>query len=190
MAHKTDLTSDQMRQCLAHGASIADIRALQSDGFSFEEILSFCETSQARQDTVRQQAAADQAFAQKKAMRPENETHPGKSVFSFPEGDVARPRPEFSCPTFWVGGRCDYDTSTAKEIELLNAVPPGVYVCTKADGSRIPVRVEVQRDPGGKPTQKEFWFPTKDEHRHNQATQVAMLTEMLAHVHAPVAQIA
>lgn len=175
----TTLTADDIKQCLAHGASIADIKALQADGFSVEEILSICEATAAREQANRQADADEQAKATKRILRPENEFHPGKSAYSYPEGDLARPRPAFTCKTFWVGAQCDHDTSTAREIELLNAVPAGVYACQKSDGSIITVTVKVTTDDAGQPVQKEFWFPTKDQHRHNQTSQLAMLESML-----------
>lgn len=181
---KTTLSADQLQECLALGATIGDIRALQQDGFSFEEILAICTSAARREDADKQADADRQAKATKRALRPENEAAPGKSVYSYPEGDLARPRPAFACRTFWVGALMGPDISTAREIELLNAVPAGRYSCSKSDGSRVAVTVRVATDEEGRPTQKEFWFPTKDEHRHNQRSQVAMLEEMLEQAQA------
>lgn len=58
----------------------------------------------------------------KKTMKPENETHPGISAFSYPEGDVARPKPTLTRRTFVVGARMSEESLTPTEIELFNAI--------------------------------------------------------------------
>src|ERR1051326_2860242 len=41
------------------------------------------------------------AQSMKTAMKPENDQHPGHSVFSYPEGDKAKPRPVIPHQFFW-----------------------------------------------------------------------------------------
>lgn len=67
------------------------------------------------------------ADAHERAANPSNKTHPGISVFSYPEGDRARPRPELKCEMFWVGYPLSLDDTTAAELELLNQAEPGIY---------------------------------------------------------------
>ena len=62
------------------------------------------------------------AAGMKRSLRPENETHPGISAYSYPEGEVARPKPTLTRETFFVGGRLREETLTPKEIELCNAL--------------------------------------------------------------------
>jgi hypothetical protein len=127
--------------------------------------------------------AEENAKAQKKALRPENERHPGHSVYAYKEGDLARPRPSMTCPTFWVGQPVEGDVDTAEEMELLNQLPLGNYTCSKSDGSQFRVTVEGDRDPvTGKLSQKAVWFPTRGEHKNNLNSRVTMLREMLSQV--------
>lgn len=73
------------------------------------------------------------ADAQERAANPSNKVHPGKSVYSYPEGDVARPRPDLKCRMFWAGYPVDKDILTAAEIELLNQAEPGAYDFKRTD---------------------------------------------------------
>src|SRR3990167_4975823 len=76
---------------------------------------------------------------------PENIEHPGISVYSYPEGDHARPKPDLKCKMYWIGYELRTDTLTPQEIDLLNRVQPGEFRVTKADGTGIPFRVEAKR---------------------------------------------
>ena len=49
-----------------------------------------------------------------------NAQHPGKSAFSYPEGDVARPKPDLRYRTFVAHQRINKDELTPVELELLN----------------------------------------------------------------------
>ena len=152
---RTILSKTELGQCLATGATRADIAEYQRDGFTFEEILDLCETAKQAREADKQLDADRQAKAQKRAMKPENEHHPGKSVFAYPEGDVERPRPQFECRTLYAGHKLDHDTSLAREIELVNQVQlPGKYPVEKSDGSIATVEVEIERDHAGKATKK------------------------------------
>lgn len=105
-----------------------------------------------------------------KAMRPENETHPGKSHFSYPQGDVERPRPKIPWPTFMWNGYPQHkfpEELTWYELEIITgqrSVPdgnggwvlerfspglqPGVYDCSMKDG-RTTQKVEVKGTTNG-----------------------------------------
>lgn len=111
---------------------------------------------------------AETAKSTQKALRPENETHPHISAFSHPEGDLARPRPQLVCDTFYIGQPIHktWDTHTPRELELLNAVQPGVYTVLRKDGSPMPVTVKGEKDASGALTKKEIIFSVTREERH------------------------
>lgn len=107
------------------------------------------------------------------AVRP----HPGISVFSYPEGDLARPRPDLKCKMFWVGHPLEDSTVTAEERELLNQAEPGIFPITKTDGSRILLTVTAERDGQHALTKLLFTFPCRGEHKHNLPSMTDMLRE-------------
>ena len=51
---------------------------------------------------------------------PENKQSPGISVYSYPEGELVRPKPAMKCRMFWVNRELTPETLTPGEIELLN----------------------------------------------------------------------
>lgn len=116
---------------------------------------------------------------------PENVDHPGKSVYSYPEGDVARPKPEMKCRFYWVGYELHPETLRPEEIELLNRLTPGEYRVTKADGVDIPFRVTAKAsdklDDKGKPTIEELsvWFPCKGDQRQNHLSMISYIQQAL-----------
>src|SRR3990167_531162 len=107
------------------------------------------------------------------------------SAFSYPEGDLARPRPELRCKMFWVGHPLSLDCVTAKEIELLNQMEPGEYQITKTDGSSFKLTVVGEHNAAGNLAKLEFQFPVRGEHKYNVPSMAAMLAEAL-HQEDPV----
>jgi len=61
------------------------------------------------------------ATSTQKAMRPENAVHPHISVYSYPEGDIAREKPKLKRDTFFCGHKENEDQLTPGEIEAYNA---------------------------------------------------------------------
>lgn len=116
---------------------------------------------------------------------PENVDHPGISVYSYPEGDVAHPKPPLKCKIFWVGYELQAETLRPDEVELLNRLTPGEYRVTKADGIGIPFRVQAKAsdklDVNGKPAFEELsiWFPCKGDARQNHLSLVSYLQQAL-----------
>lgn len=116
---------------------------------------------------------------------PENVDHPGLSVYSYPEGNVARPKPDLKCKMFWVGYELKTDTLTPSELELLNRLQPGEFRVTKADGTGIPFRVEAKKsdalDAQGRPAVEalSIWFPCKGDARQNHLSMTSYLQQVL-----------
>lgn len=114
------------------------------------------------------------ADAHEKAANPSNKTHPAISVFSYPEGDRARPRPELKCEMFWVGYPIDLDTTTVDEILLLNQAEPGVFSFKRTDRTTDLLTVTGERMPNGKIDKLMFTFPVL-ERRETLPSMVDML---------------
>jgi len=115
------------------------------------------------------------AEAQERAMNPSNKTHPNISVFSYPEGDRARPR-AFKCPMFWAGYDLGLDTTSAVEIELLNLAEPGIYRFRRTDGTQDTLTVDGIRKQDGSYDRLLFTFQTK-EGKETLPSMVSMLQQ-------------
>lgn len=117
--------------------------------------------SEDRLEQILGRVAQMSADAQERAANPSNKTHPGISVYSYPEGDRARPR-ALKCPMLWCGQPVGLDTSTAEEIELMNLAEPGEYEFKRSDNTRDVLTVVGERGPAGNLTKLLFSFIVKD----------------------------
>lgn len=117
--------------------------------------------------TALEGAALLSAQTMRKAMRPENETHPGVSVFSYPEGDVARPKKIPPFAFFYNGYPCSkfMETEHWREVELMNDVQPGEFTVIRMDGSKMTVSVTAERDADGQITKMHVLFPVSREEK-------------------------
>lgn len=129
-------------------------------------------------------AADIHARAMKKALRPENEVHPGISVYN-PQGERDHPRTRpshlFMMGPYPIADPGNFDTVTKTEIELLNALEPGSFPVTKADGTMVKVHVkrEYQTD-GTTPYRTWLHMPiANDEQKESWPPLVQILTEIL-----------
>lgn len=118
------LTAEQLTECFQLGASLEQVKELADAGFGYEQIKKLAATlGGAKAGPGGGVSAGDLKAlleAQKKALRPENERHPGISAFSYPEGEVARPKPAFVRDVFFNGGRERHDQLSVIEVELYN----------------------------------------------------------------------
>jgi len=116
------LTQEQLQALLAAGASFDHIVQLTANGFGYEHILRLAPSLKAPQGGGGLTAADLKTLldGQRKAMRPENEQHPGISAFSHPDGEQAHPKDTLRRPTFFNGMREHEDCLTPIEIELYN----------------------------------------------------------------------
>jgi hypothetical protein len=116
------LNAAQLSEILALGASFDHVAQLAEAGFGYEHIKQLAPSLKVATSAGGLTAADLKALldGQRKAMRPENETHPGISAFSYPEGDRDRPRPELKRPTYFAGGLQREDSLTPLEIDLFN----------------------------------------------------------------------
>jgi hypothetical protein len=104
---------------------------------------------------------ANTAQATQKALRPENPDHPGISVFSYPEGDKARPKPALPFECFYNGYPVHKfpETEHWREWEMFAQVQPGEYTVIRKDASPMAVTVKGERDAVGKLTKVTIEFP-------------------------------
>lgn len=74
-----------------------------------------------------------------------NATHPGVSVYN-PLGERDHPKPPFVCKMRFCNYDIQHETSTPREVELLNAIPAGRYLVQRSDDSFAELIVEERRD--------------------------------------------
>lgn len=131
-------------------------------------------------------AAIINAQAMKKALRPENELHPGISVYN-PRGEQKYPRPKptqiYMLAKYPICDPGNYDTTTYSELELLNQLKPGIYPITKSDGLTVNVLVKTEYDGADRPYKTTLFADGKgiqdDEQRQNWQPLMQILTEMV-----------
>ncbi len=143
---------------------------------SREDLIAVIRAASGNDDETLKKQAQFYADANRKALRPENETHPGVSAFN-PLGDVANPRPDLKCRMFWVGYDLNAENLKREEITLLNSATPGTYQFHRTDGSIETMQVSGQSNPDGSLERLEFQFPCKEEKKSNLPTLVNQLRE-------------
>lgn len=181
MAKETNYTVTQRKELLALGSTMGDIRASESEGTSFEDCLELTQAALQAKGADLQANADRLALANKKALMPENQRHPAVSVFSHPEGDLARPRTKFRCLSFWLNEPLDYDVTTEEEITLMNQLVPGEYRCMRPDGAPFKVSVKGEKDEfTGKMTKLMVWFETRGGLHKALNSRVQMLKDIIA----------
>jgi hypothetical protein len=104
-----------------------------------------------------------------KVQNPSNKAHPAISAFSYPEGDLARPKPLPPFQFIYAGYPCTKwpETEHWRELELMcEVVKPGVYPIIRKDGSKMNVTVIGEYDVDGSLSKVEVFFGEKD-HKGN-----------------------
>lgn len=163
------------------GMPVGEARALLSDGFSVDVVLSLAQRQARQRVDAATETQAATAKAMQKAMRPENETHPGISAFSYPEGDRARPRVTLPFEFFLNGYPCHKfpETEHWRELELMAQVKPGVFTVLRRDGSLMKVDVEGTKDANGTVTRIEVKFPITREERWLVPPKIVLLHQLV-----------
>jgi hypothetical protein len=112
--------------------------------------------------TILKETAEGTAKAMQKALKPENQTHPGKSVFSHPDGDLLMPKPPLPYELKWNGYPVNKFPETETWSEWLaqsNLPGRGEYTVLRLDGSKMKVTVATETDADGKTTKVEITHP-------------------------------
>lgn len=125
------------------------------------------------------------AEANRRALRPENEKHPGISVFSRAGGELANPKGTLPFALTLAGVPENGEALTAIEFDLILAVAAscwsGEYRCTKSDNSAFKVEVQNLRHPDTGHTEKlHIIYATRGHLRHNLPPIAAMCRELIA----------
>jgi hypothetical protein len=103
------------------------------------------------------------AYAMKKALKPENDPAPMVSVYN-PEGDRDHPRPALKCEfTVFNGIPIDGTTDTVEELTLFNRLVAGDYWVGKSDGSMMLFKVREHRNDLGHLRRIDISFPYRDD---------------------------
>jgi hypothetical protein len=163
-------TPDQLRAIVRAGMSVAEARMLLDDGYTPEVALEIAmEQAAAERQRIAEAntaRASETAVAVERATNPSNKRHPGKSAMSYPEGDIARPRPSIPYALFWNGYPQDkfQEELSWMELEMFTGLHtnedgtvvrvnrglvPGVYDCMEKDGRtahKVKVRATMDAD--------------------------------------------
>lgn len=107
-------------------AAIED-RAPDPTLLSLADLVAALKSFSGHDEESQKRQAQYQAEAYARLEKKENTEHPQISVFSYPEGNVARPKPHLTCKTFWINNEESEDVLTPEEILLMNETPPGDY---------------------------------------------------------------
>jgi hypothetical protein len=171
----------QLQAIVSHGMPLTEARMLLDEGWSPEDVIALAEM-QAEQ---RKQAATDAqqatAKAMQKAMRPENETHPGKSALSYPKGDVAQPRPVLPFELWWNAYPMHQfpETEHWRELELAAKLQPGEFTVIRKDGSKMTISVAATRNADNAITRLDATFPEMREEKALTPPKMVSLYQMV-----------
>lgn len=81
--------------------------------------------TEAQLDRLLEKTAGTTADAFRQALIPENKIHPAVSAFSYPEGDLKRPKPTLAIEVIYCGYRQRADNLTPEEVIACNALADG-----------------------------------------------------------------
>lgn len=160
-----------------------------TEALSMVDLIAALKAATGNDDDSLQRRAQYEAEAHARLNKRENTEHPGKSVYSHPEGDVARPKANLICEMFWAGYDLTIDNLTPVEIDLLNQAQIGEFLFHKTDGSESKLTVAGETNAHGKYQRLLFTFPCRGDHRHNLPSMAAMLREAYGLVSAEQAEL-
>ena len=98
----------------------ATVAATAAAGLSADQITALVTAIIAGQSAQNAEGIKALIAEQGRTQRKSNAEHPGISAFSYPEGDVARPKPKLNMDTFFCGVRIRENELTPAEIDLYN----------------------------------------------------------------------
>lgn len=170
---------DDLKTIVTAGLTVAEAKALLDEGWEAADVLELAERQAAQRVAAASAQQTATAKAMQKAMRPENEFHPGHSALSYPEGDHAKPR---TLPyEFWINNYPCHkfpETEHWREIDLMRAVTPGVFTALRKDGSRMTVTVTAERDADGRITKMKMEYPVSRDEKHLIPPKIVLLYQI------------
>jgi hypothetical protein len=143
--------------------------------------------------TILKETAEGTAKAMQKAMKPENQSHPGISVFSHPDGDLARPKPPLPYELSWNGYPVSKfpETETWSEWLAQSNIPGrGEYTVLRLDGSKMKVTVQTETNADGKATKVTVTHPVAREDKDKIPPKTVILAQMQNKDHPKAAFLA
>lgn len=131
-------------------------------------------------DTLKEILATNASNFQK-AMKPENDTHPGRSAFSHPDGDVKHPKPALPFEVFYNAYPVHKfpETETWREWELYSQVKPGEFTVIRKDASVMNVTVHGEKDATGKLTKIRIEHPILREEKNLVPPKTVLLWQLI-----------
>lgn len=152
---------------------------VDAKGFSVADLIEALKALKGDDDESMRKRAQFEAEARERLEEKENAKHPHISAFSYPEGDIARPKARFVCETLWVGVPLMEENETPEEIDLLNELPLGDFMFTRADGSKTEMSVVGDRDNAGRLSRKSITFACRGDMAKNLPPKTQQLREVL-----------
>jgi hypothetical protein len=128
------------------------------------------------------------AQTMKRALKPENETHPGISVFSYPEGDVSKPRPALPFQLFWNNFPIHkfVEQHHWYELQLFSQLTPGEYHVSLAnDEGAQPITVKADYDANRQITKLDVIAAGMDRNTARSAPPIAVWAYQMIHSDRP-----
>lgn len=171
---------DDLRAIVQAGMGIGEAKALLDDGYSASDVLELAQMQGAQRVKAAADAQTATAKAMQKAMRPENETHPGISALSYPEGDRAKPKAPLPFEVFVDNYPCHKwpETEHWREWELMAQLQPGTFTIMRKDGAKMRIEVRGERNVDGKLEKVMVELP-KDKDERKQVPPKMVLLEQI-----------
>lgn len=152
-------------------------------GLSLADLVAALKAATGNDEESLKRQAQYQAEAYARLEKKENTEHPQISVYSYPEGNIAHPKPHLACPTYWINSDESEDVLTPQEILLMNEVPPGDYAFHRlGDRAGFPsgkLAVKGERGNNGALNKKSFIFDCDRDAVKLLPDRVSMLRDAL-----------
>lgn len=180
------LQANELKECLALGATLGEIKELAESGFGYEDIRVMAPQLAAARQTSGGSGVPDALITHigniaegVKKERPENVSHPDVSVLN-PLGERDHPRPALKCRQFWWGGFLEQRTDLSlDEIALVNALEAGEYWVTRTDETKEKVPVLFFRDGMDRLDRIVVKINTGKEHKTAWPSKLRILRELV-----------
>lgn len=125
------LTFEELKDIAAAGMPIDQAKELAKAGFSAEQLLDLASSLPRSGGGLSKDDLESIVRAGSDGKYRQNAQHPHISAFSYPEGDVKRPKPTLTRTVFVNGHREDPEQLTPAEIDAYNSITRS---CTARDG--------------------------------------------------------
>lgn len=155
--------------------------AAADQSLTIADLIAALKASSGNDDESMKRRAMFEAEARKRLDEDDNRTHPGISVYSYPEGDRAALEAgkvkKLKCEMFWLGYPLEIETLTPAEVDALNLATGGKFPYHKSDGSTETLTVKATDGLNGQLEKIEFTFPCRGDLKHNQPPLLTLLRE-------------